>query len=185
MVVEFDTTMSEQDFRSLVYYTSLGKHTWVPGMLILGMGIALMVVVTSLLNVWSPALLLELSSAAYVVLVLLLLFFTDRSVTKSIAQKKVPVGVRYHIRADLTAMTCSLPETGKQRKYPWKDMAQMYETPEYFIFYIQGRNAFIFNKQSMGSQSAERLHTLMKKLNTIKYNDRTKKKSLIPGIKLF
>jgi len=43
MVVEFDTTMSEQDFRSLVYYTSLGKHTWVPGMLILGMAIALTV----------------------------------------------------------------------------------------------------------------------------------------------
>ena len=38
-------------------------------------------------------------------LILLLFFFTDRSVAKSIAQKKVPIGVRYHIRADLTAMT--------------------------------------------------------------------------------
>jgi len=37
----------------------------------------------------------------------------------------------------------------------------------------------------MGTQSAERLHKLLKKLNTIKYNDRTQKKPLIPGVKLF
>lgn len=178
-MVTFDTVMSEKDFRSLTYFTLFSKHSWVPGMMILGMALALLVVVNYFLGPWTPTALLLAVAIGYIVLILGLLGLTERHINQAILKQTVPIGVRQRISVDRTGMDCALPGTDKKKKYLWENVEQIYETPEYFVIYIGARGAFVFNKGTIGNMNSLKFHKLLCSLNLTKYNDRTEKKHIL------
>lgn len=177
-MTEFDSKMSEQDFRSLVYFTSFSKHVWVPGMLVIGMAFSLTVIITYLFRVWVPSPLLVFSAFAYALIVILLLVSTERKISQAVAERSVPIDVPYHIAADPQALTCTALESGRQKSYPWEKIVQSYESQEHFILYLSSRNAFIFSKRSMGAEQEQEFHRILKSSSAGKYHDMRQKRFL-------
>ena len=178
-MTEFDSSMSEQDFRSLVYFTSFSKHAWVPGMLVIGMAFSLTVIFTYLLHVWVPSKLLVFSAFSSALIVIFLFVSTEIKVARAISERSVPIDIPYHITANSCSMTCTILESGRQKNYPWETIGQIYETHEHFIIYLSSRNAFIFNKKCIDPKRVQEFHQILKSQNASKYHDLRGKKFLL------
>ncbi len=145
--IRFENKMEKGDYQELLYFNVFNRRRWVYWSAV-ALAAVCMYAVLQTLRAGGQKDMLFFVSLAYLALLALLLLQINMVSKRFAAQENAPANRPFVVDGEGIK---SQNADGTQGLIAWESMAEAFETPGHFLFYVNARQALVFTKKSIGT----------------------------------
>lgn len=160
--LEFNTIVSEKDYRTIVYFDIFLKNRLFVISLIIGSIIFVTAFILKSFNI------IELNKYyfyylfAFIILILGAVLIAEKMIKKFIKSDKVSIGAKQNITINEERIDLRIGTDGSFSTLKWNTLYKAFEIKKHFIFYINTQQAIIVSKENISSDDLNKLRYLTK-----------------------
>lgn len=158
---EFNTTVSEKDYRTIVYFDIFLKNRIYVVSMILA---AILLIAAFVLHLFNMVELNKFYFYYLLIFVLLILggvLLAERMIKVFIKSYRVSIGAIQHVKINDKNVELKIGENEEVSIFEWNKLYKVYEIRKYFIFYINAQQTIIISKKDISNEVIDSLRNLI------------------------
>ncbi len=168
--LSIDTTITEQDYKDIMYFNTFNKFKGYPYILIAGFVISVLIVLLRLIGLFKIPDLAVFAAVCFIVLLIFQLISTRSLIRRMIRKEDSGIGVT--TKTIVRGSGITLEDSRGSQEYDWNSIVRGYELKNQFLFFLAKQKVIILPKSGMSDEQAAQVRRQAIRLIGPRFEDR-------------